>query len=108
MAEMPRNARNVASANARLGPEETANTGGQNRNNIALNVWWRAAASNLEGRPETSGNGRVWRVFDAAAGRRRENLLAFYYWLPFNFRFLAQQPPNKVESFLPPDSDPLT
>ena len=29
-------------------------------------------------------------------------------WLPFNFRFLAQQPPNKVESFLPLDSDPLT
>ena len=78
MAEMPRNTRNVPSINARLGPEETASTGGLNRNYTALNVWWRAAASNLEGRPETAGNGRVWRVFDAAAaGRRRENLLRF-------------------------------
>ena len=77
MAEMPRNARNVPSINARLGPEETANTGGLNRNYMALNVWWRAAASHLEGRPETVGNGCVWRVFDAAAGRRRENLLRF-------------------------------
>ena len=25
-----------------------------------------------------------------------ENLLPFYYWLPLKFRFLAQQPPNKV------------
>ena len=66
MAEMPRNTRNIPSANARSGPEETANTGGLNRNCTALNVWWRAAASNLEERPETAGNGRVWRVFDAA------------------------------------------
>ena len=107
MAEMPRNTRNVPSINARLGPEETANTGGLNRNYMDLNVWWRAAASHLEGRPETVGNGCVWRVFDAA-GLRRENSLPFYYWLPLKFRFLAQQPPNKVESFLPPDSDPLT
>ena len=57
-------------------------------------------------RPETA----VFGVFlmPPATVRRRENLLPFYYWLPFNFRFLAQQPPNKVESFLPPDSDPLT
>ena len=75
---MPRNTRNVPSANARLGPEGTASTGGLNRNYIALNVWWRAAASNLEERPKTAENGRVWRVFDAAAaGRRRENLLRF-------------------------------
>ena len=80
---MPRNTRNVPSANARLGPEETASTGALNRNYIALNVWWRAAASNLEERPKTAENGRVWRVFDAAAcppaaaGRRRENLLRF-------------------------------
>eukprot|EP01045_Picozoa_sp_COSAG04_P021091 COSAG04_NODE_2233_length_4479_cov_3.295205_3_plen_180_part_00 len=38
-------------------------TGGLNRNYIALNVWWRAAASNLEERPKTAENGRVWRVF---------------------------------------------
>ena len=72
MAEMPRNTRNVPSINARLGPEETANTGGLNRNYIALNVWWRAAASHLEGRPETVGNGCVWRVFDAAGRRPAE------------------------------------
>ena len=65
---MPRNARNIPSANARLGPEGTASTGGLNRNYIALNVWWRAAASNLEGRPETAGNGRVWRVLMPQAG----------------------------------------
>ena len=76
LAEMPRNTRNIPSANASLGPEETASTGGLNRNYIAFNVWWRAAASNLEERPETAGNGRVWREFDAAAaGWRRENLL---------------------------------
>ena len=90
------------------GARRNRSTGGLNRNYIALNVRWRAAASNLEERPKTAENGRVWRVFDAAAGRRRENLLAFYYWLPFNFRFLAQQPPNEVESFLPPNFDPLT
>ena len=106
---MPRNARNVPSANARLGPEETASTGALNRNYIALNVWWRAAASNLQGRPETARNSRVSRVFDAAGRRPAERkFITFYYWLPFNFRFLAQQPPNKVESFLPLDSDPLT
>ena len=56
-------------------------------------------------RPETA----VFGVFlMPASGRRRENSLPFYYWLPLKFRFLAQQPPNKVESFLPPDSDPLT
>ena len=66
--------------------------------------------------PQTSRNGpkrpetAVFGVFlmPPANGWRRENLLPFYYWLPFNFRFLAQQPPNKVESFLPPDFDPLT
>ena len=66
--------------------------------------------------PQTSRNGpkrpetAVFGVFlmPPAAGRRRENLLPFYYWLPLKFRFLAQQPPNKVESFLPPDFDPLT
>ena len=75
---MPRNTRNVPSANAHLGPEETASTGGLNRGYIALTIWWRVAASNLQERPETAGNGRVWRVFDAAAaGRRRENSLRF-------------------------------
>ena len=48
-------------------------------------------------------------VIDAAGQRPAERkFITFFYWLPFNFRFLAQQPPNKVESFLPPDSDPLT
>ena len=109
VAEMPRNTRNVPSVNARLGPEETANTGGLNRNYTALNVWWHAAASNLEGRPETARNGRVSHVFDAAGRRPAERkFITFYYWLPLKFRFLAQQPPNKVESFLPQDSDPLT
>ena len=72
MAKMPRNTRNVPSANARLGPEGTASTGGLNRNYIALNVWWRATASNLEERPKTAGNGRVWRVFDTAGRRPAE------------------------------------
>ena len=74
---MPRNTRNIRSVNARLGPEETARTGGLNRGYIALTIWWRVAASNLQERPETAGNGRVWRVCGAAAGRRRENLLRF-------------------------------
>ena len=63
------------------GARRNRSTGGLNRNYIALNVWWRAAASNLEERPKTAESGRVWRVFDAAgrpaAGRRRENLLRF-------------------------------
>ena len=59
------------------GARRNRSTGGLNRNYIALNVSWRAAASNLEERPKTAENGRVWRVFDAAAGRRRENLLRF-------------------------------
>ena len=62
---MPRNTRNIRSVNARLGPEETASTGGLNRGYIALTIWWRVAASNLQERPETAGNGRVWRVFEA-------------------------------------------
>ena len=57
-------------------------------------------------RPETAVFGVL--LMPPAAGRRRENLLPFFYWLPLNFRFLAQQPPSKVESFLPQDSDPLT
>ena len=81
VAEMPRNARNIPSANARSGPEETANTGGLNRNYTALNIWWRAAASNLEEGAETAGNGRVWRVFDAAGRRPAERkFITFYHW----------------------------
>ena len=54
-------------------------------------------------------NAVVIAVIDAAGQRPAERkFITFFYWLPFNFRFLAQQPPNKVESFLPPDSDPLT
>ena len=106
MAKMPRNTRNVPSANARLGPEGTASTGGLNRNYIALNVWWRAAASNLEGRPETAGNGRVWRVFDAAGGEK------IYYVLPLlvtiNFLPPGATAQNKGGAPRPLDSDPLT
>ena len=54
-------------------------------------------------------NAAVIAVIDAAGQWPAERkFITFYYWLPFNFRFLAQQPPNKVESFLPLDSDPLT
>ena len=60
------------------GARRNRSTGGLNRNYIALNVWWRAAASNLEGRPETAEKA-VFGVFlmPPAAGRRRENLLRF-------------------------------
>ena len=66
--------------------------------------------------PQTSRNGperpetAVFGGFFDAAGRRpaERKFITFYYWLPLKFRFLAQQPPNKVESFLPQDSDPLT
>ena len=109
MAEMRRNARNIPSANAHLGPEETASTGGLNRNYIALNVWWRAAASNLEQRPETAGNGRVWRFFDAAGRRPAERkFITFFLLVTINFLFFAQLPQNKVGVPRPPDSDPLT
>ena len=54
------------------GARRNRSTGGLNRNYIALNVWWRAAASNLEERPKTAENGRVWRVFDAAGRRPAE------------------------------------
>ena len=88
------------------------NTGGLHRNYIALNVWWRAAASNLEQRPETAGNGRVWRVFDIfdAAGHRpaEGKFTTFFYWLTINFSFWVQLPQNKVGVPRPPDSDPLT
>ena len=79
-AEMPKNTRNIPSANARLGPEETASTGGLNRNYIALNVWRRAAASNLQERPETARNGR--KVFLVPPGRRpaERKFITFYYW----------------------------
>ena len=63
------------------GARRNRSTGGLNRNYIALNVWWRAAASNLEERPKTAENGRVWRVFDAAGRRPAERkFITFYYW----------------------------
>ena len=106
---MPRNTRNIPSANARPGPEETAAQVVENRNYTALNVWWRAAASNLEERPKTAENGRVWRVFDAAGRRPAERkFITFYYWRPLIFCSLAQLPQNKVGVPRPPDSDPLT
>ena len=68
------------------GARRNRSTGGLNRNYIALNVWWRAAASNLEERPETAGNGRVWREFDAAGRRPAERkFITFYHWWPSIF-----------------------
>ena len=91
------------------GARRNRSTGGLNRNYIALNVWWRAAASNLEERPKTAENGRVWRVFDAAGRRPAERkFITFYYWRPLIFCSLAQLPQNKVGVPRPPDPDPLT
>ena len=43
-----------------------------------------------------------------AAGRRRENLLPFYYWLPLMFYPLVQLLQNTVGVPRPLDFDPLT
>ena len=66
------------------GARRNRSTGGLNRNYIALNVWWRAAASNLEERPKTAENGRVWRVFDAAGGEK-----IYYVLLLVTINFLS-------------------
>ena len=71
------------------GARRNRSTGGLNRNYIALNVWWRAAASNLEERPKTAENGRIWRFLICRGQCTRKPCFCTFFWIPEAAWFLV-------------------